>query len=135
MFHHIDIFPNHRSYYQGELTYFVINVLPFGLSTAPYCFTKVLKPVVRHWRGSGKKVCMFLKDGLGGAASNELASADAKDVYKDLTQLGFLLSDSKCKWEPSLVQTWLGHIFNMTENRLYITETRNLGQPYAVTAK
>ena len=61
---------------------------------------------------------------MGGAAPKKLASADAKDVYNDLSQLGFLLSDSKCKWEPSLVQTWLGHIFTITENRLYVTETR-----------
>ena len=53
-YHHIDIFPSHRSYlgfqwlYKGELTYFLFNVLPFRLSTAPYCFTKVLKPVVGH---------------------------------------------------------------------------------------
>ena len=65
---------------------------------------------------------MFLDDGLGGSSSKEIASADAKDVYNDLGRLGFLLSVSKCNWEPTLIQTWLGHIFNMTENRFYVTE-------------
>ena len=43
-YHHIEIFKSHRTYlgfqwpYQGKLTYFVFNVLPFGLSTAPYIF-------------------------------------------------------------------------------------------------
>ena len=50
-YHHVEIFDSHRTYlgfqwpYQGKPTYFVFNVLPFGLSTAPYIFTKVLKPV------------------------------------------------------------------------------------------
>ena len=59
-YHHVEIFQSHRTYlgfqwfYQGKATYFVFNVLPFGLSTAPYIFTKLLKPLIGHWRGSGK---------------------------------------------------------------------------------
>ena len=55
------------------------------------------------------------------------------------------MSDSKYNWEPALIQTWLGHIFNMTENRLYVTEAMVaklkeslsviLANPYAVTFK
>ena len=30
--------------------FYVFTVLPFGLSTAPYIFTKLLKPVEKHWR-------------------------------------------------------------------------------------
>lgn len=88
-YHHVDIFPSHRSYlgfhwhYQGELTCFVFIVLPFGLSTAPYVFTKSSQA----FRGSGKKVCMFLDDCLGGASSKVMASADAKDGYNDLSKL------------------------------------------------
>lgn len=129
-YHHVEIFQSHRTYlgfqwsYQGKATYFVFNVLPFGLSTAPYIFTKLLKPVISHWRGSGKRICMFLDDGLGGNSSKESATVDAKAVKEDLGQLGFVLSENKCVWEPSLTQTWLGHVFNMSENRLYVTETR-----------
>ena len=96
--------------------YFVFNVLPFGLSTAPYIFTKLLKPLIGHWRGSGKRICMFLDDGLGGNSSKESATVDAKAVKEDLGQLGFVLSENKCFWEPPLTQTWLGHVFNMSEN-------------------
>ncbi|CAB3990422.1 Hypothetical predicted protein [Paramuricea clavata] len=54
--------------------YFIFRVLPFGLSTAPLVFTKILKPVLRHWRSSGKRVCMFLDDGLGGSSSLQSAT-------------------------------------------------------------
>ena len=36
-----------------EVCYFVFTVLLFGLSTACYCFTKLMKPLGRFWRGRG----------------------------------------------------------------------------------
>ena len=129
-YHHVEIFDSHRTYlgfqwpYQGKPTYFVFNVLPFGMSTAPYIFTKVLKPVINYWRSAGRRICMFLDDGLGGNSCKESASTDAIAVRADLAKLGFLLSVDKCVWNPSLIQTWLGYILNMSENRLYVTDTR-----------
>lgn len=99
-YHHVDIFESHRTYlgfqwqHHGKPTFFVFNVLPFGLSTAPYTFTKLLKPVVSHWRGSGIRVCMFLDDGFGGNSSLESASADAQAVETCLCALDFTLSSS-----------------------------------------
>ena len=105
-YHHVEFFQSHRMYlgfqwfYQGKATYFVFNVLPFGLSTAPYIFTKLLKLLIGHWRGSGKRICMFLDDGLGGNSSKESATVDAKAVKEDLGQLGFVLSENP---HPDLV--------------------------------
>jgi len=89
-YHHADIFESHRTYlgfqwkHHGKPTVFVFNVLPFGLSTAPYTSTKRLKLVVSHWRGLGIRVCMFLDDGLGGNSSLESASVDAEAVKTGL---------------------------------------------------
>ena len=47
-----------------------------------------------------------------------------KAVDTGLCTLGFTLSSSKCNWQPVLVHTWLGHVFNMSENRLYVTQSR-----------
>lgn len=129
-YHHVEIFPDHRCFlgfqwhYNGKSRFFVFNVLPFGLSTAPYIFTKLLKPVVSSWRSLGKAVCMFLDDGIGGNQSLESARTDATFIRDHLVRLGFVLSDIKCKWEPSLTQTWLGHVFDMSLNRLYVTDSR-----------
>ena len=84
---------------------FVFNVLPFCMSTAPYIFTKVLKPVINYWRSACKIICMFLDDGLGGNTCKESASTDAIAVRADLAKLGFLLSVDKCVWDPSLRQS------------------------------
>lgn len=46
-YHHIEIFPDHRQYlgfswrFDSVVKYFVFPVLPFGLSSAPYIFTKL----------------------------------------------------------------------------------------------
>ena len=104
--------------HQGKPTYFVFNLLPFGMSTVPYIFTKVLKPVINYWRSAGRRNCMFLDDGLGGNSCKGSASTDATAVRADLTKLGSLLSVDKCVWDPSLIQTWLDHVLNMSENRL-----------------
>ena len=55
-YHHFDIFEPHQEYLDfswglGEdFGYFVFNVLPFGLATACYVFTKLM----RFWRGWSK---------------------------------------------------------------------------------
>ena len=52
-YHHMEIFPEHRKFLafawdfgDGVLEYFQFAVVPFGLSSAPYLFTKLLKPVL-----------------------------------------------------------------------------------------
>ena len=50
-YHHVEIFPEHRRYLafswdfgDGIVKYFQFTVLPFGLSSAPYLFKKLLSP-------------------------------------------------------------------------------------------
>ena len=55
-YHHVDIFSNHQKYlgfswvFNNEVKYFVFTVLPFGLSSAGYIFTNVVRPLVSHWQ-------------------------------------------------------------------------------------
>lgn len=50
--------------WKGE--YYVYNVLPFGLDTSGYTFSKVVREIVKYWRAKGLKIIMYLDDGLGG---------------------------------------------------------------------
>ena len=55
-YHHVSIYQNHQQYLGfpwrfGHITrYFTFQVLPFGLSSACFCFTKILHPLVKRWR-------------------------------------------------------------------------------------
>ena len=62
---HIDIAQEHRKYLGftfvvlNTLKYFVFASLPFGLSTASFVFTKVLRPLVVHWRFQAHNLSSF----------------------------------------------------------------------------
>ena len=70
-YHHIDIFPDHQTFLgfswstKGVLRYFVFTVLPFGLTSGPFIFTKVVRVFVKFWRENGHKMSVYLDDGLG----------------------------------------------------------------------
>ena len=34
----------------GKVRHFVFTVLPFGLNSVPFLFTKIFRPLVKHWR-------------------------------------------------------------------------------------
>ena len=44
-----------------EKKYYVFNVLPFGISSAAFIFTNVLRKVVKYWRSLGLKVITYVK--------------------------------------------------------------------------
>ncbi|XP_063426807.1 uncharacterized protein LOC134710382 [Mytilus trossulus] len=77
-YHHIDIFAPHQKYlgfswkFEGVEKYYVFTVLPFGLKSSGYVFTKVLRPLVAHWRRKGIKIVVYLDDGLGLADDSEI---------------------------------------------------------------
>ena len=70
-YHHLCIFHTDVTYlgikWKGE--YYVYNVLPFGLVTSGYIFSKVVREIVKYWRAKGLKIIMYLDDGLGGGYS------------------------------------------------------------------
>ena len=80
-YHHVDIFPDHRKYLAfswefvpGRTRFFQFTVLPFGLSSAPYIFTTLLKPLETHWRAQGIPIAIFFDDGLALVHPSKLPS-------------------------------------------------------------
>ena len=129
-YHHIEIFEQHRTFLgfawpmDGVLAFFVFKVLPFGLSTAPYIFTKVSRVLISHWRSQGFKVFMFIDDGIGGAGGEEIAQQVSDVVKEDIIEFGFLLASEKCYWKPQLALIWLGHSMDMRNGLVFVTEGR-----------
>ena len=100
-YHQIDIFPEHQTYlgfswfYEGKLRYFVFTVLPFGLSVAPYCFTKIVRALVKFWRFNGIKIVVSIDDGAGAEENFQKASFSSKFVKQSLVDSGFLPNEEK----------------------------------------
>ena len=129
-YHHIPILEENRTYLgfawinNQNVKHYVFNVLPFGISTAGHIFSKVLRELVKYWRSLGHKIVMFLDDGIGGSACFEAALASSNFVRNSIVEFGFLLAHEKCNWEPVRVAVWLGHVLNMNDNKLFITDER-----------
>ena len=118
-YHHVDIFPPHRKYLgfswrfpNGQIRYFQFNVLPFGLSSTCYAFTKLLRPLVKRWRGFGYSSVVYLDDGITGRRSFDLALRASNQVRQDLKDCGLTANEQKCTWFPLQIGEWLGMIIN-----------------------
>ena len=127
-YHHVEIFPEHRKYLSfawtfssGRTRFFQFSVLPFGLSSAPYLFTKLLKPLVKKWRSEAKSIVVYLDDGLGAAADMNKAKIASLQVHADLLKSGFLPNEAKCVWDPTQVITWLGTVLNTSTSEISAT--------------
>ena len=77
-YHHIDNFQENLTFlgfswiFNNIERYFVLTVLPFGLKSRAYIFTKLLRLLVAYWRRQSIKVVLYLDDGFGFAENNEL---------------------------------------------------------------
>ena len=114
-YHHVEIFPDHRKYlgfswkfHNGQIRYFMFNVLPFGLSTAPYIFTKLFRPLVKLWRSRGFHPVVYLDDGLNIEDSLEQAHTASHHTRGDLYAAGFIVAEEKPIWHPVQYIDWLG---------------------------
>ena len=88
--------------------FFVFAVLPFGLSSTPYVFTKVFRPLVKHWRSRGIPLVLYLDDGAGCLHDFSVAQNTASAVRSDLANAGVVANEEKSIWVPTQVLEWLG---------------------------
>ena len=130
-YHHIDISVDHQQYlgfsweYENGLRrYFTFTVLPFGLSTACFCFTKVLRPFVKRWRSMGHLSFIYLDDGFCGAPDKISAQAASIVQRKELRASGLLCNEEKSVWDPAQTGEWLGFIINTISMKFYMPERK-----------
>ncbi|KAK3086454.1 hypothetical protein FSP39_018665 [Pinctada imbricata] len=129
-YHHIDIFLPHTTFlgfswqYGNETKFFKFLVLPFGLSSACYIFTKVTRPLVKKWRGEGKKVLMYLDDGLGCHENKDVCQQIANEIKHDLISSGFAPKVEKSMWSPSQDVVFLGYDLDLKNGIISIPQCR-----------
>ena len=129
-YHHVDIYHSHQTYlgfsweFNGITKYFVFTVLPFGLTSAPFVFTKIVRPLVKYWRGHAVKIACFLDDGLGIGYQYNEALRCSKFVKSSLINSGFVPNDTKSIWIPCQNIIWLGIEIDINNNMLKITSHR-----------
>ncbi|MCP3668061.1 MAG: hypothetical protein GY696_37160 [Gammaproteobacteria bacterium] len=129
-YHHIDVAEKDQTFlgfawsFDGEIHYFVFTVLPFGLSTVPYVFTKLVRNLVLYWRKDGIKIVIYFDDALIVGADDLECRRSSVIVQRDSRSAGWLTTDSKCQWEPVQIFRWLGVMIDCIRFVLSIPDDR-----------
>lgn len=115
--------PIHHSHqhflrFQWKGTKWQFRVLPFGLSSAPCTFTKVMKPVVASLRRLGIRLIVYLDDMLILDHSKERLLVHLASAMKLLISLGFLVNLKKSVLSPTRKIEFLGFLIDSVSMRL-----------------
>ncbi|KAJ1209615.1 hypothetical protein NDU88_004989 [Pleurodeles waltl] len=118
---HIPILKSHRKYLRFVVgsQHYQFAVLPFGLTSAPRVFTKVMSVVAAHLRRKGIPVFSYLDDWLIKAKSPELVLHHLQVTTQLLFDLGFLVNLPKSHLEPSQRLMFIGAVLDTTLYRAY----------------
>ena len=130
-YHHVPIAEEHRKYLgfswkfaDGSVKYFQFLVLPFGLASACYAFTKLLRPLVKKWRGKGIRCVLYLDDGISGAYTFNESIKTLYEVLKDLASAGLTINERKSILEPVQTGKWLGFVINTKTMEFSVPEQK-----------
>ena len=114
-YHHIFIHEDFQQYLgfawtfpDGVTRYYVFTVLPFGLTSASYIFTKLLRPICKFWRASGRRCVIYLDDGFLLDSSHAGALNFCSQAQRTLVDAGLSVNLEKSSLFPSQCLEWLG---------------------------
>ena len=112
---HVPILPAHRKYLrfafrdpQGDLQVYQWNVLPFGLSTAPRVFTKVLAPIMAWLRRHFVSIYPYIDDIFLRDVDRTSLLASRDLAMETVLRTGFVINMTKSTILPSQDMVHLG---------------------------
>ena len=130
-YHHVPIHKDDQKFLgfcwtfpDGKTRFFRFVVLPFGLASACYAFTKVLRPLIKKWRAQGIRCTVYLDDGICMAKTFALTLQQAKIIENDLIQAGFTINYEKSFLIPSQTGSWLGFDIDTTSMKFFVPEQK-----------
>ena len=100
--------------FEWENTLYQYITMPFGLSIAPFVFTKTLKRPITLLRLWGVRLIVYLDDILIAGPSTETTSLHTNWVIRLLSQLGFVINHKKSILNPTQEIEFLGLLVNTT---------------------
>ena len=113
---HIPIFKNHRKYLRfcvKKGQYLQFKALPFGPTSAPRIFTKVVAVVAAHLRSLGIRLIIYLDDWFLLNQSKTQLISDRETVLNLLTKIGFIINLKKSSLTPTQKITYIGAMFHL----------------------
>ncbi|KAB0802676.1 hypothetical protein PPYR_04862 [Photinus pyralis] len=119
---HIRIHPNSRKFVRFEFDrqLYEFTCLPFGLSPAPYVFTKLMRPVTQ-WLRSHNILCVcYLDDILLLNSSYDGCLRNTKVAVDFLQSLGFSINLQKSRLIPNKTIKFLGFMLDSEQLTIFL---------------
>ncbi|KAJ1110108.1 hypothetical protein NDU88_007463 [Pleurodeles waltl] len=115
---HIPVLKSHRKYLRFLVgsQHYQVAVLPFGLTSAPVVFTKVMAVVAAELRRRGIAVFPYLDDWLIKARTPGFVRLQLQSTTQLLFDLGFSIDVPKSHLEPSQRLLFIGAVLDTTLN-------------------
>ena len=112
---HVPIHPKARPYLRFVCrgTVFQFRALPFGLATAPFVFTWILRPFVRHLRAQGIFIHVYQDDWLVHHPDFRILQLQLQTVLDLARNLGFRVNYDKSQLTPVQSLQYLGVQINL----------------------
>lgn len=98
--------------------------LPFGLCTAPYIFTKIMKVVAKHLRSLGFTSVIYLDDILCIESSANKCKENINETISVLEWLGFRINYKKSNLTPSTSCHFLGFIIDTQKYAIMLPDEK-----------
>ncbi|XP_072002063.1 uncharacterized protein [Engystomops pustulosus] len=104
----------------GEEVHYQYKALPFGISSAPRTFTKIMIEVIAFLRRKGILVIPYLDDLLLVAGSKQELIHHRDFTMRILQQLGWIINLEKSKLNPSTEVVFLGTLLNSIQQMSFL---------------
>ena len=110
--------------FQWEGRYFQFNCVPFGLSSAPWIFTKTLRPIFAKFHEANFLGFGYIDDSFIIAESQEKCQKAIDFLSNLFTDLGFRVHDKKSILKPTQELKFLGYTINSQNMSVRPTEDK-----------
>ena len=125
-YYSVPIHPDHRRYlrfeFMGQLYQYC--VLPNGISTAPYLFTKVLRVIFSALRQQGNSSIVYIDDSLLVGETYQQCLKSVHDTVDLLQKAGFFINWEKSVLKPSQTIEFLGFTLNSKTMTLSVGDAK-----------
>jgi len=130
---HVKLHPSQVKYFGVKLaidgidTYMVFQYLPFGLSSAVHCITKVLKPLIAYLQRRGIPISVYIDDGIFGAQDPASWERVWAIIYDTIHKAGWTIESEKSNKEfmGSMSKHYLGFCINTKLMKIFLSADKN----------
>ena len=98
--------------------------LPFGLTSAPFVFTKLLKPVYAMFRQRNIRCSYYIDDSICMSQDEQDCQDKTSTIVDNLEALGFVVNLQKSALAPAQKITFFGFIIDSVEFKVFLTEEK-----------